>query len=130
EKEGFELTDQHSGWVCTYYIYDDFGRLRFIISPKAVDYLDNNGWVLNQTIVDELCYSYRYDEKGRLINKKQPGAGVFTMVYDTRDRLVFTQDANMASKHQWTASLYDPLNRVVIAGLMTYNIDREGLQDI
>ena len=34
----------HTGWICTYSVYDDFGHLRYRIQPEAVKWLDANGW--------------------------------------------------------------------------------------
>ncbi|SDX69937.1 hypothetical protein SAMN05444410_1294, partial [Hydrobacter penzbergensis] len=89
----------HIGWLCTYYVYDDFGNLRFVIPPKAVQAMLVNGiWDLtagNNVIIAELCFRYEYDGRRRMIAKKVPGAGWVYMIYDKRDRLVFTQDANM-----------------------------------
>jgi hypothetical protein len=42
------------------------------------------------------------------------------MVYDSRDRLVFTQDANMRNKTQWLANYYDDLNRPIMTAMMLY----------
>jgi hypothetical protein len=41
------------------------------------------------------------------------------MVYDARDRLVLTQDANMraGSPQKWLYTLYDELNRPIATGL-------------
>ncbi|MBO9205245.1 MULTISPECIES: RHS repeat domain-containing protein [Niastella] len=53
------------------------------------------------------------------------------MVYDIRDRLVFTQDGNMrsGSKGQWMATLYDATNRTVMTGMMTgFTSNRDVLQ--
>lgn len=110
-----------TNWLCTYYIYDDLGQLRFVIPPKAVAKLPTNG-VLTTDIINELCFRYEYDERQRMIAKKVPGAGWVYMVYDKRDRLVFTQDANMYGKspRQWMYSLYDDVNRPVQTGIMTY----------
>ncbi len=129
------LTNEHSGWVCTYYIYDDMNHLRFIISPKAVEYLDNNGWALNQTIVNELCFVYGYDDRERMTNKKQPGAGEQKMIYDKKDRLVLTQHATQdkvnnpaLTINQWSFVLYDELNRTVASGLLSNNGTQATLQ--
>ena len=127
---------QHNGWICTYYVYDDFGLLRFQVSPKGVDYLDGDGWVDNisfqsgsvtstisgtttttNTNLDGLVFYYQYDEKGRCIVKKTPDAKQLNMVYDNRDRVVFMQDGNQAAIPQWTANLYDELDRPIITAL-------------
>lgn len=125
------LTNGDAGYdhfLCTYYIYDDFNHLRFVIPPKAVDLL-RPGWELTTTIVSELCFRYEYDLKNRLIAKKIPGAGWTYMVYDERDRLIYTQDANLRQTHNWLATLYDDLNRPVLTGIIEYSEDRGELQD-
>ena len=117
----------YGDWLCTYYVYDDYGLLRFVIPPKAVQWLTNNSWTFPTTgsanIVSELCFRYEYDNRNRMIAKKVPGAGWSYMVYDKRDRLVYTQDANMSSKTKpwWMYTLYDALNRPVQTGIMQDN---------
>jgi len=96
------ITTGHNGWLCTYYIYDDLGLLRVVIPPKAVIWLSNSTWNFSNndgnTIMNELCFQYQYDERQRMIAKKVPGSDWVYMVYDQRDRLVFTQDGNMRKK--------------------------------
>jgi RHS repeat-associated protein len=110
-------------WICTYSIYDDFGLLRYQLQPEAVKYLDANSWSFaganGQLILNEQCFQYNYDDKGRTIWKKAPGAAPLNMLYDGRDRVVFMQDGNQAamSTPQWTANLYDELDRPVISAL-------------
>ena len=110
----------HTGWLCTYYIYDDLGRLRFVLSPKAAEQVLGTG-VVSSDIADGLCFRYEYDYKNRMINKKAPGAAETWMVYDARDRMAFAQDGNMHAKNWWMATLYDVLNRPVLTGIMVYN---------
>jgi len=114
----------YSSWMCTYYVYDDFGRLYFIITPKAVNIMLSQStvtWALTSPdVATDLCFWFDYDARGRLISKKTPGAGWIYMVYDNHDRLVFTQDANMRLHKQWSARLYDDLNRVVLTGMINY----------
>lgn len=113
----------YAGWICTYYVYDDFGHLRYVIQPEAVKYLDANGWTFatpnGSKVLEEQCLYYRYDEKGRNVVKKAPGAQELYMVYDNRDRLVFTQDGNQRNLPQpeWHVSLYDEFNRNLLTAL-------------
>lgn len=123
-----QLTAHHDGWLCTYYVYDDFNQLRFTITPKAVKEAKNNNWVLTQTIADELCFWYDYDELGRPRAKKTPGKGVEYLVYDKRNRPVFTQDANSRAKGEWLAVLYDELNRPAISGIYKNTQNQTQLQ--
>ena len=117
------LGSAHAGWLCTYYIYDDNGNLRFIIPPAVVSLIDG-AWSVSQTLADELCYRYEYDVLNRLITKKLPGTasgatGEIWMVYDVRDRLVMTQDGNMRAGGQWFCHLYDNQDREVMTGFIS-----------
>lgn len=109
----------YTGWICTYNVYDDFGLLRFQIQPEGVKYLESHSWSFagtdGQTILNEQCFQYYYDEKGQTVWKKAPGAAPLRMIYDIRDRIVFMQDGNQAAlaTPQWAANLYDELDRNV-----------------
>jgi RHS repeat-associated protein len=107
----------HTGWLCTYYIYDNLNRLRAVLQPKAVEQLSAASWVFNTNILNELCFRYAYDDRSRMVIKKVPGADEVWMVYDARDRLVLTQDANMRSSGKWLYTQYDVLNRAIATGL-------------
>jgi RHS repeat-associated protein len=109
--------EDHTGWLCTYYIYDDLNQLRAVIQPKAVEAMPEGGWSLATTQLDELCFRYEYDKRGRMIMKKVPGAGAVWMVYDRWDRLVLTQDGNQRPLHNWNYIKYDIMNRPIITGL-------------
>jgi hypothetical protein len=110
----------HTGWLCTYYIYDHLNRLRAEIQPKAVEAMNNvNNWTLDPQTLNELVFRYEYDAAGRMSMKKVPGAGTVYMVYDARDRLVMTQDANLRQQNKWLFRKYDYLNRPIITGFYT-----------
>lgn len=111
----------HVGWLNTYYIYDDLNRLRAIIQPNGVETLMGNGWALNSTLLDEQCFRYEYDYRGRMIMRKVPGQGAVQMIYDATDKLVMSQDANQFTDHKWLYTLYDGLNRPIVTGLITDN---------
>ncbi|WP_142686614.1 DUF6443 domain-containing protein, partial [Chitinophaga polysaccharea] len=119
--------ENHDGWLCTYYIYDDIGNLRCVLSPKAVELIKAN-WTLNTAILNGLCFQYQYDDKKRMILKRLPGANPVATVYDLRDRPVFTQDGNMLGKKQWHTTFYDELNRPVMTALYNKDITQQALQ--
>jgi RHS repeat-associated protein len=108
------------GWLCTYYIYDDFNRLTMVVPPKAVEILNTRysiqgtaNWVLDTALLNGLCFTYAYDARGRMVAKKVPGAATVQMVYDARDRLAMMRDGNQAAAGQWLVTQYDELNRPV-----------------
>ncbi|MBS1506688.1 MAG: hypothetical protein JSS79_08585, partial [Bacteroidetes bacterium] len=62
-------------------------------------------------------FQYQYDGRRRMIGKRVPGADWVYMVYDDRDRLVLTQDANQRANNQWAFTKYDQLNRPILTGI-------------
>ncbi len=112
----------YEGWLSTRYIYDDLGNLRCVVQPEAVR--QTYGYIqLSSSMLNELCFRYEYDQRNRMIKKKIPGALEVRMVYDSRDRLVLTQDGNMYGSGKWLYTQYDELNRPVATGLWTNNQD-------
>jgi RHS repeat-associated protein len=77
-------------------------------------------------------FQYRYDARKRMTAKKVPGADWVYMVYDDRDRLVMTQDANQRAKttREWTFTKYDALNRPILTGIYadSAKLDLPGMQ--
>lgn len=65
----------------TYYIYDKFGNLTYILPPLTDGAIDQN-------TLDGLCYQYKYDNKNRIVAKKLPGKQWEYIVYDKLDRPV------------------------------------------
>ncbi|WP_165915745.1 DUF6443 domain-containing protein [Tenacibaculum skagerrakense] len=108
----------------TYYVYDDFGNLTYVIPPKA------EGTVAKPTTtkLSELCYQYVYDYRNRLVEKKIPGKGWEYIVYDKLDRPALTQDANLKAKNQWLFTKYDQLGRVAYTGIQNHTVSRITLQ--
>ena len=133
------LTPSHDGWLCTYYVYDDLNRLRFVITPKAVEPMSaSSNWAVTQDVANGLCYRYVNDGKGRVIEKKLPDRGITYLVYDNRDRVVFSQDGNQqaaktaSGSKEWSFFLYDSQNRTTASGVMVDNSNytRAALQSI
>ncbi|WP_050009476.1 DUF6443 domain-containing protein [Flavobacterium sp. B17] len=119
----------------TYYVYDEYNRLSFVISPEASQKIDaavaGGSSALDpatRNIIDNLCYQYKYDGRNRLIEKKIPGKGWEYMVYDKADRLVLTQDEMMRPDRRWLFTKYDKFGRVLYTGTTTDPGTREGIQ--
>jgi RHS repeat-associated protein len=98
----------------TYYVYDQFGNLSYVIPPLAYDPTDAE-------ILDQLCYHYKYDARNRLAEKKLPGKDWEFIVYDKLDRVVATgpvyapfEDFIAQNKKGWLITKYDAFNRVVL----------------
>ncbi|WP_164714412.1 DUF6443 domain-containing protein [Chitinophaga rhizosphaerae] len=118
----------HTGWLCTYYAYDDLGNLRFVLPPRAVERLAGAGWALSAEVQNNLCFRYEYDGRNRMIIKKVPGAEPVEMVYDQRDRLVLSRDGNLrAVTGKWMATIYDELNRPTLTGIYSSTLTHDAL---
>ncbi len=110
----------------TYYVYDDYGNLTFVLPPKA----EPNTALPDAAKLTGLCYQYRYDDKNRLVEKKIPGKDWEYIVYDNLDQPILTQDGNlrMLSPNKWLFTKYDAFGRVAYTGEMSRNISRPSLQ--
>jgi len=113
----------------TYYVYNEYNQLAFVISPKSAMETDPN------TVLGDLCYQYKYDGRGRLVEKKTPGKGWEYMVYDKQDRLVLTQDTilkttttNTFTKKGWLFTKYDQFGRIVYTGFFSNTASRSAMQ--
>lgn len=109
---GQKVLERRDMDVDTYYVYDDIGNLRFVLSPNYQ--VDEN--------LETSAYEYRYDGKGRCVWKRLPGAQHVQIWYDNNDRVIFEQDAVMRSKGLSRFYLYDGLGRLTIQGI-TKNTD-------
>ena len=103
----------------TYYVYDQYGSLSFVIPPGADS---------PSTQLDGLCYQYLYDYRNRLAEKKLPGKGWEYIVYDRMDRPVLTQDSRLKLQGKWLFTKYDALGRTVYTGEYTDASSRESIQ--
>ncbi|HEY8933822.1 MAG TPA: DUF6443 domain-containing protein [Cyclobacteriaceae bacterium] len=108
-------------YLCTYYVYDDMNKLRFVIPPAGYAAWKANGWVMTTTIQDQHLYQFVYDARGRLTQKKTPGQTWIYYAYDNLNRPVLMQDANLRASNKWSFTKYDQLGRIVITGLYTNN---------
>ncbi|MCL6220603.1 DUF6443 domain-containing protein [Zunongwangia pacifica] len=111
----------------TYYVYDDFGNLTYVLPPKAEGVLGLNS-SQNQDIIDGLCYQYRYDGRKRLVEKQLPGKGREYIVYNKLGQAVLTQDQNLNSLSRWLFTKYDAFGRVAYTGYRNMGYDRSYLQ--
>lgn len=113
----------------TYYVYNDYNQIAFVIPPLGVNA------PMNQNTYDNLYYQYRYDGWARLVEKKIPGKGWEYMIYDQQDRLIMTQDANLRTTDNnfgargWMVTKYDKLGRTVYSGFLESTDSRATLQN-
>ncbi len=100
------------GNVDTYYVYDRYGNLTYVIPPLAAE---GN---ITQSVLDNLCYQYVYDSRNRLVAKKLPGIRWQYMAYDKLDRLRATGPVKSpftnTSNEGWLITKYDGLNRPIM----------------
>ncbi len=107
----------------TYYVYDDFGNLSYVLPPKVTT-IDG----VSESELIELSYQYKYDYRNRLIEKKIPGKGWESIVYNKLDQPVLTQDANLRKAGIWLFTKYDAIGRVVYTGKITDKRERIAMQ--
>lgn len=75
-------------YIDTYYVYNDLGDLRFVLSPSYQEEAD----------MEKFAYEYRYDKRGRCVWKRLPGCEYQQLWYDNADNLMFSQDGEMRKK--------------------------------
>ncbi|SHN30804.1 RHS repeat-associated core domain-containing protein [Chitinophaga sp. CF418] len=117
----------HMGWLCTYQVYDDLGNLRFVIPPLAVIKMIG---VWNLSPIVNLCSSYQYDQRQRVIVKETPDTDSTEYVYDRKNRPVFFRDGNLRAQNKWQVTFYDRRDRNIMTALYNSASTRVQLQTI
>jgi RHS repeat-associated protein len=114
-------------YAVTYFVYDEFGRLRYILPPAATDI---SGGSPSQAILDNYCFKYLYDADGRIVEQKLPGKAAEHSIYDHRSRKVLYQDGNLSLQGKWLFTIYDNLDRVICTGVYTTSQTLQQLQSV
>ena len=106
DMSGHKILERRAEYNDTYFVYNDLGQLRFVLSPEYQKSQDNAIFT----------YEYRYDKNGRVIKKILPGCKFIQYWYDKAGRLTFMQDDNLRQKGIYRFMLYDNLNRMMVQG--------------
>ncbi|BFP42650.1 hypothetical protein FGF1_34950 [Flavobacteriaceae bacterium GF1] len=110
----------------TYYVYDDYGNLTYVIPPKVTTAS------VSTTELNELCYQYKYDHRNRLVEKKLPGKGTSSIweeiVYNKLDQPVLTRDPVLYNTARWLFTKYDAHGRVAYSGIHLRGTGRTSMQ--
>ncbi|WP_281925820.1 DUF6443 domain-containing protein, partial [Flavobacterium collinsii] len=124
-KRTYNSRDPHD----TYYVYDIYGNLTYVLPPKVTG-------VVNDEVLNGLCYQYKYDYRNRLVEKKLPGKQWEFIVYDNLDRPVATGPAFSPFANEttegWLITKYDAFGRPIYTGWSSQSsgsIIRKALQD-
>ena len=126
DKEGHILlkrTYEGANKLDTYYVYDIYGNLTYVLPPK-LSLLS----AFSPELLANLAYQYQYDSRNRLVEKQLPGKGREYMVYDKQNRLVATQDSEQRKTNTWLFTKYDAFGRVLMTGTYTNATTRAALQ--
>lgn len=100
--------------LSTYYVYDDFGLLAFVLPPAL---LADGASTYTATQLNNLAYQYNYDDHGRMSGRKLPGKGWEYVVYNYIDQPVATQDSLQRAGKQWVFTKYDAMGRAIMTFL-------------
>ncbi len=109
DKEGRKVLERRNGNVDTYYVYNDMGQLRFVLSPQYQSYPNKA----------TMAYEYCYDSRGNVVKKILPGSKYIQYWYDGADRITFMQDAALRAKGRFRFTIYDAFGRLTLQGTCT-----------
>lgn len=104
----------------TYYIYDDFGNLRYVLPPMLSDIMIGlNHLSDTDSHMADYAYIYRYDHRNRCISKKLPGCVWKEYIYDKTDQLVAetiqvnNSESNASLEETFKYYIYDNFGRII-----------------
>ena len=96
----------------TYYVYDQYGRLGYVLPPMC----QGAG---NTSTLSKYWYRYKYDDRGRCIEKQLPGCEPVRYWYDNASRLESEQDGHLRSQSLYRNYKYDAIGRLTLQTINT-----------
>ena len=89
----------------TYYVYDTYGRLSYVLPPMCQN---------DSLMMSKYWYRYKYDDRGRCIEKQLPGCEPVKYWYDNANRLQSEQDGHLRSQSLYRNYRYDAIGRLTL----------------
>ena len=99
---GRKVPERRNGNNDTYFVYDDAGRLSFVLTPGMQE--DSN--------LLKHAYEYRYDRRSECVYSRIPGCEPVEMHRDTAGRTAVVRDGVLRKKGRSRFILYDRLGSV------------------
>lgn len=117
-RKALERTVDGERYQDTYYVYDDLGLLRYVLTPEASAVMSSSGTFGDSSYpLSTLSYVYKYDSKGRCVSKRLPGCAPILYRYDKGDVPICSQDGEMRKWGKWIFSFRDALGREAVSGI-------------
>ena len=103
---GRKVLERRNGNNDTYFVYDDAGRLSFVLTPGMQE--DSN--------LLKHAYEYRYDRRSECVYSRIPGCEPVEMHRDTVGRTAVVRDGVLRKKGRSRFILYDRFGRTAVQG--------------
>lgn len=120
----------NGGWLETYYVYDELGRVVCIVPPKASVQLATNTCLTN---INLLCTIYTYDAFGAVTSTNVPGKShTEVTIYNKKRQPVLHQTSLENAQDKYEFVVYDVRGRVVMTGILdnsAYNYSSQDWQE-
>ena len=117
-RKALERTVDGERYQDIYYVYDDLGLLRYVLTPEASAVMSSSGTFGDSSSpLSAQAYVYKYDGKGRCVSKRLPGCAPILYRYDKGDVPIFSQDGEMRKRGKWMFSFRDALGRDAVSGV-------------
>lgn len=98
--------------VDTYYVYDDYTNLRYVLPPDISAELNVNNSYGDASDIAKLSYYYEYDGYGREVKSHIPGCEEEVKSYDKRGMMVSSQGPREREEGVRREFVYDGLRRL------------------
>ncbi len=107
-------------FLSTAYIFDDTGKIRYTLNPKAYSLLSGlASFDETHAAFEPNVYSYKYDGRFRVKEKKSPGIGTNKVIYNRLNQVCMSQDSHEALTNTYNYIKYDGQNRTAQTGQLT-----------
>jgi RHS repeat-associated protein len=103
-----ERAENGSEKLDTYHVYDWKYRLTALISPEGSISLSSGvEYSPESDMVKNFCFTYRYDIRGNILEKRIPGAEPIVYKYDRMDRVVSSVSGNQRATYDDEKIVYE-----------------------